>query len=113
MDRPSRRMSPFFWLRLPAIEFISVDLPAPLGPSRQTISPLFRSRSTSCSICAGPIQVSSDRTSSMGAFSKIRIQNQRVVAHVFGRAFADQAAVVQDADVMRQAHDDAHIMFDQ
>ena len=48
---PSKRISPESALWMPAIDLISVDLPAPLSPTSAITSPRRTSRSTSVSAC--------------------------------------------------------------
>ena len=47
MRTPSKDTEPARGRSAPAIDFISVDLPAPLAPATQTISPLATSIETS------------------------------------------------------------------
>src|SRR4051812_48100094 len=49
---------------MPATHLISVDLPAPLSPTRATISPALTLRSTSCSATTAPKCFETSRSSS-------------------------------------------------
>src|SRR5215211_1046489 len=52
--RPSKRTSPLSAGLMPAIALTSVDLPAPLSPTRATTSPPWSSKFTSSSAFTGP-----------------------------------------------------------
>ena len=55
MDSPLRRMLPRPGFSNPAMDFSSVDLPAPFGPMMPTISPISTEKSTPLSTSsAGP-----------------------------------------------------------
>src|SRR5918998_1504613 len=51
---PSQKISPESTGWIPAMHLTSVDLPAPLSPTRAVTSPRRTVRSTSCSTCTGP-----------------------------------------------------------
>src|SRR3954451_5190752 len=60
-------MPPSSGLFTPAIVFTSVDLPAPLSPTRATTSPGCTARSTSVSAWTAPNRLETPRSSSTGA----------------------------------------------
>src|SRR3954454_14375004 len=51
---------------MPAMPLISVDLPAPLSPTRAMTSPAKARKSTSCSACTAPKCLDTPRSSSTG-----------------------------------------------
>jgi hypothetical protein len=54
MRRPAATISPLATRSSPTIDFSVVDLPAPLRPSKATISPIATSNSTAKRIWARP-----------------------------------------------------------
>ena len=54
MRRPAKLTSPLAGGSKPMIAFITVDLPAPLRPSRATTSPAAASSDTPCRMWARP-----------------------------------------------------------
>src|SRR5436305_11873324 len=63
---PSKSTSPSSNGWMPAIDLISVDLPAPLSPTRAITSPSRTSKSTSFSACTDPNDLETPRNSSVG-----------------------------------------------
>ena len=63
---PSKEISPESIGWIPAIDLISVDLPAPLSPTSAMISPGWTTRSTSVSACTEPKCFDTPRSSSVG-----------------------------------------------
>src|SRR3954447_14742134 len=66
---PSTRSSPLVGWSAPDRILISVDLPAPLSPTRPTISPAFILRSTPCSAVKAPYRLVISRPSITGGTS--------------------------------------------
>src|SRR5216117_3428717 len=64
---PSKSTSPSSNGWMPAIDLISVDLPAPLSPTRAITSPSRTAKSTSFSACTEPNALETPRSSSVGA----------------------------------------------
>src|SRR4029079_334746 len=101
----------------PQMIFISVDLPAPLSPSRPSTSPSFRCRSISRSATTGPkrLLIPSTRRTSSGTDASscpdaadVRVGRHReddrqpeVEAQVGGVDALDDQAVVEDAEQQR------------
>src|SRR5437899_2953849 len=56
---------------MPAIVFTSVDLPAPLSPTRPTTSPAWTSRSTPSRACTAPNRLLTPRRESSAPFAFI------------------------------------------
>src|SRR5438445_7585639 len=63
---PSKRISPASIGWMPATHLISVDLPAPLSPTRAMTSPARTSKSTSVSAWTEPKDFEMPRSSRMG-----------------------------------------------
>src|SRR4051794_23651865 len=72
--RPSKRTSPLSMLLMPAMHFTSVDLPAPLSPTRAVTSPRRTVRSTSCRTCTGPKLLFSFRTSRIASLVAVAMR---------------------------------------
>src|SRR5215218_859100 len=82
---PSNDTVPARGRSAPAIDFSSVDLPAPLAPPTQTISPIATSSETS-EIATSPLYaVVTSRTDSM-TISQIGLDHARVAHDVLRRA---------------------------
>src|SRR6266487_4511843 len=64
---PFQRISPLVGSQIPEMVLISVDLPAPLSPTRAVTWPADMSRSTPASACTGPKLLPSPRSRSSGA----------------------------------------------
>src|SRR5450432_2532924 len=93
----------------PMIDFIVVDLPAPLRPTSATHSPAPTASDTPYRIWAWPYQASSPPTSSMArrlrrgegrAAAEVDLAHARVVAHRRRRALRDQLAARQHDDAV-------------
>src|SRR5258705_1257676 len=97
----------------PLATLSTVDLPAPLGPTRQTtvvagtftVSP----RRTSA---ARPYPAWMSMSSSMGSAAKVGLEDRRVGPDHRRRAFRDQPAAVGHDDVVADAHDHVHVVLD-
>src|ERR1019366_3628904 len=70
-SRPSNSTVPASQRRLPVTQLNSVVLPAPLGPTRPTISPCSTSNVTSCTAWNAPNLLHSPRTDRSGCVSGI------------------------------------------
>src|SRR3989475_3334815 len=64
---PSNRIRPLSAACVPATHLTSVDLPAPLSPTRAITSPSRTSKSTSSSACTDPNAFEMPRSSRVGA----------------------------------------------
>src|SRR3982074_1369714 len=65
-SRPSHSMTPLSAGPTPEITLMSVDLPAPLSPTRATTSPARICSSTSTSACTPPNRLETPRNASTG-----------------------------------------------
>ena len=65
--RPSKRILPSSAAWMPAIDFTSVDLPAPLSPTRATTSPASTAKSTRSRAWTGPNRLLTPSSASSGA----------------------------------------------
>src|SRR5438105_97332 len=102
MGLPNASASPLLGCVKPASTSSSVDLPQPLGPSRQTISPGATSRSMSCSATTAPNSLRKPRTRRTG--SAIRgpaVPAQQAVVQA-GHSGVDAEADEPDGDHSRE-----------
>ena len=111
MSSPSNRTLPAVCGVMRDKTLLSVDLPAPLLPSRATISPRPTSRLTPLRIWITPYPAQRSRTSSTGApalqprrgaVAQIGLDHARVGRDRRRRAVGDDAAVAQHVDALRE-----------
>src|SRR5690606_31173692 len=98
---PSMRMLPAEARCSPALVFTSVVLPAPLGPTMQTISPAATERSTPHSACASPSRACTPLTSSTLP-PQVGLDDRRVIEHCGRCAVGDEHAPVEHDDARRE-----------
>src|ERR1051326_5925048 len=102
-DWPSSLMVPWLGASAPAIAIIVVDLPAPFGPTRTTISPLSTRKLTPRTAAMRAYWTWMPSTSSMdlaGARSQIGADHVGVVLDPFRRVLDDGAAAVDHVDTV-------------
>lgn len=88
-------------------------LPAPLRPTRATISPSSMLNVKSWTTWLGPYQALSFWTSSIAiVLPQIDAADLRVGLNRGRRAVGDEPAVMQHEDPVRQAEDHLHLVFD-
>ena len=90
-----------------------MDLPAPLEPTSDTISPWFTCNDTSRNVCTWPRRTESSsicehQSSSSPRYALITLRSRRISD---GHAFRNLATVVQHHDPFSQLHDQRHVMF--
>src|SRR5450755_750648 len=89
-----------------------VVLPAPLRPTRVTISPSPTSKSTPRTIWLSSYQALSPRTLSMLA-AQVGVDDALVAAHFGVAAFNEDRAALHHRDAVAKLGDDAQIVFDE
>src|SRR5580765_316699 len=97
---------------MPAMRLMSVDFPAPFGPTTQMSSPGSTRSDISRSATAAPYRTSIDRSSSM-RFPQERSHDVAPPHHVLGNAFGDDLAVIEHDDPVRQRPYGAHHVLDE
>src|SRR4029434_11021105 len=122
MVRPAKRMSPLRAGTRPAIVFNSVVFPAPLAPTRATISPGLTCSDTPWSASApAPYATCTSRTSRSGSFpsvsvtpvlAEISLDHLLVPDDFLGRPFHQLLAVLEDDDPLGQRHHHLHHVLD-
>src|SRR5215471_15021383 len=116
MSVPSRRTRPAVGRTMPQMALRSVDFPAPLLPTRVTISPVSTRRLTWRRICTSPYPALSCSTSSTGplclAASEVGGHHVGIVEHLHGRPLRQPLAVEEHHDAIRQIADGLHHVLD-
>src|SRR5579884_2976902 len=115
MSRPSNHTVPEDGRRRPPMVLSSVVLPAPLGPSRATISPASTSRLTSLTAAIWPYstRTRSARSSGMARLlAEIGGDHLGVAAHHLGRAPRDHAPEVEHVDVVAEREHEVDVVLD-
>src|SRR5690606_37597164 len=98
----------------PNTSFMTVDLPAPLGPTIETISSCATVRLTPRSTCISPYPVwTSSTLKSAILTSQVRFQNARIGADHGGRPADELAALVHHHHRVAQAHHQRHVVLDE
>src|SRR5438132_7272927 len=121
IERPARRTSPARGATRPTIACSVVDLPAPFGPIRPTISPLPTVRLRSRTAATAPYRTSRPSTSRIGsagavivgdqcALAEVRGGDVEVRADLAGRALGERAPLVEHLDAVAHAHDQGHVV---
>src|SRR5262249_53456351 len=100
-EAPSQRISPARGRSRPAMQRISVVLPAPLGPSSATISPARISSVTLESARNGPYEASTSTTCSM---AQVHLDDGGIGGDGAGLALGDLLAGAQHDDPLGQRH---------
>src|SRR5579859_3967962 len=107
-------MRPWRGRTSPATVLTSVDLPAPLAPTRVTISPGCTRSDTPLSAWTWPYETWRSSISSMcGLLSQIGFNDGRVTADHGRWAFGDLLAVIKDGNLLAHRHHQLHMMLDQ
>src|SRR4051812_36117331 len=112
----SKRIEPAVTGWTPEMARNSVVLPAPLAPTRLTISPRPTVSETPCSTSMRPyalLRFSTDSTRVLRVGAEIGLDHCRVLADLGGAAFRQRAAMGQDMDAVGDRHDEAHVVLDQ
>src|SRR5688572_5049694 len=114
MSAPSKTTRPRAGASRPTIDLSSVDLPAPLAPSRQTNSPSRTSSDTPRRASTAPYRVTTSLTSSMclDVLSEVDLHHGRVGLHLGRRALRDFLAIVEHHHAVGHAHDQPHVVLD-
>src|SRR5579884_4313432 len=115
MSRPSNHTVPEEGRRRPPMVSSSVVLPAPLGPSSATISPLSTSRLTSLIAAIWPYSTRTRSARSSGTaclLAEIRGDDVGVAAHHVGRAAGDHPAEVEHVDVVAEGEHEVDVVLD-
>src|SRR5207249_1531029 len=110
---PLNSIDPCRALMTPKIARSSVDLPAPFGPSTFVRPPSSTSSEIPCSTDALPYPAARRSIFSTGTSSEIGLDDARIPGHLLRRSLGDQLAEVQHVQILRQAHDKAHVVLDQ
>src|SRR5919204_5372721 len=116
MSWPANRIVPARGGTMPNTVRRSVDLPAPLLPMMDTISPARTPSDTPRSTSASAYPATTSRSSSSGpaaSAAKVRLDDARVAADRLRRSFGDLLAVVEHDDALGDVHDDVHVVLDQ
>src|SRR5215469_865038 len=92
-----------------------VVLPAPFAPSSAVTPPSSTAKSSPCSTFVSRYQACSPIASSSDMFglTEIGADHLRLVAHLFRRPIGDLHAELEGHHFVRDAHHEAHVMFDQ
>src|SRR5512132_2292611 len=111
---PSNTISPV-WRTVPDTARSVVVLPAPLAPSRATISPSATVSETPCRALIGPYRASTPRSSSsvdtLGP--QVGLDHVRICLHLAGRSLRDLAAEVEHVYAVADRHHQLHVVFDE
>src|SRR5436309_8085284 len=91
-----------------------VVLPAPLAPSRVTISPSATVSETPCRALIGPYRASTPRSSSsVDSFGpQVRLDHIRTCLHLAGRSLGDLAPEVEHVHAVADRHHELHVVLD-
>src|SRR6185312_17023121 len=95
----------------------SVDLPTPLRPMIDTVSPTasFSRISSSTTVSPYPARTSSSWSASSGMsvlLPEIDLSHLCIVADLLGRALREHRAGDEHRDLLREAEDDVHVVLD-
>src|SRR4029453_887903 len=97
---------------MPATTLMSVDLPAPFGPTTQASSPDSSLSETSHSAVAAPYRAAMDSSSSMRPAGVGR-HDVGPFHDIGGNSFRDDPPVVEHDDAIGERHDRAHDVLDE
>src|SRR5712692_60530 len=109
---PAKTTRPRDGRSTPAIALTSVDLPAPLAPSTQTVSSASTASETSCRTGTAPQPAVRLSTVRSGGMAQVRLDDARVALDVGGGPRRDLLAVVEDDDRVADVHDGADVVLD-
>src|ERR1051325_1302875 len=117
-ERPWSRTSPEAILTTPITACSVDDLPAPLGPTRPTISPRPTSRSRPRTAGTPPYDTTSFSRTSAGSditarASQIGVRDVDVVPDLLGCALGERAALVEDVDPVADVEDQRDVVVDE
>src|SRR6476646_2283922 len=92
-----------------------VVLPAPLAPSRATISPSATVSETPCKALIGPYRASTPCSSSSvdSLDPQVGLDHVRICLHLAGRSLCDLAAEVEHVHAVADRHHQLHVVFDE
>src|SRR6516162_807521 len=110
---PSNTSLPSRGRTSPATVFMSVVLPAPLGPTMHAMSPAATESETPHSACAAPYATSRWATSSIGTGSEISGHDLRTRHDLVRRALRKHAAVIEHDDAVGHRQDGTHHVLDE
>src|SRR5438876_2034745 len=119
IEWPSSRISPACAGTSPMIACNVVDLPAPFGPIKPTISPSATARSRPLTAGTPPYRISTPASSSFAsaiderALPEIGGSDVEVAADLPRRPLRERAAVVEHLDPVADLHDQRHVVIDQ
>src|SRR5512143_1820157 len=100
--------------RRPEMHFRVVDFPAPLAPSRVTISPRWIVRLTPFSARTWPYGATMDFSSSkLFLFSQVGLDDLRILTDLQRCAFRDLLPVIENHDPVADIHHQLHVVLDQ
>src|SRR5260221_2588788 len=119
MVSPAKQIRPACTVVSPLMVLSSVDLPATFGPITETTSPSSNSRSTPFNIRVRPYPDSIRSTASsvsdlvdLSGAAKIGLLYRGVGEHFRRTAGEQQLALVKHVDVVRERHDETHVVLD-
>src|ERR1700736_4329026 len=103
---PSSRMVPVSFRISPEIDFARIDFPAPLAPSKVTISPRSSVRLTFCNtrVCPYPTETELSSRSGMVLASQIGLDHAAVRLNRRGRSLGNDGAGIDDDDAIGHIH---------
>src|SRR6266542_4253569 len=118
MSRPSKTMRPAVVRTMPKTVFSRVDLPAPLAPMMETMSPAWTRTETPRSTSTSSYPARTSLSSRSGApspcsMAKVGLDDLRVSTDRRRRALGDLLAVVQHHDALGDVHHDLHVVLDE
>src|SRR6185312_14049992 len=110
---PSRRIVPLSGRSSPETAFASVDFPAPLAPSKVTISPRSSVRSISSSTRWWPYPTATDLSSRSGMMllSEIGFDHAAVALDLRRSAGGDNRAGIDHDDAVGDIHHQRHVVL--
>src|SRR5512138_458058 len=113
ISSPSKVMLPPVHWTTPEMVFSKVVFPAPLEPMMLTISPAVTSRVTSQMMVTGPYAACTClRLSTLVLLPEVCLDDRRVFADFRRGSFGYFGPDVHDVDVVADAHDQFHVVFD-
>src|SRR5918998_6169122 len=109
-DCPSRSTSPPCAGTRPVIAWSVVDLPAPFGPIKPTISPLPTRNDSSRTAGTAPYRTSSELTSSIGhgSLAQVGTRDVEVGANLRRRPLGQRSSLVEHVEAIADGHHESH-----
>src|SRR5438067_13751240 len=108
---PSSWMLPARCAIVPVIAAMSVDLPAPFGPSSATVSPRSTCREMLCNTGAAPWLARSSLMRSMAA--EIGVHYRRVRANFGRQSIGDLRTEIEHHHAVREGQEKVHVVLDE